>query len=169
MGDAKEMAVLDEEPTGGSDVREWLSFRLGKLDYAVDILRVLEIRVWESTTRIPYSSPFVQGLINLRGAIVPVIDLRLRLGLSAKQPDGETVILVLNVEHPQGSRTLAMIVDQIQDVIEVSGSDVRSADRFNLNINERFVYGLMDVNSNMTVLLDIDTVLDVDDSERHAS
>lgn len=140
---------------------EWLSFRLADLDYAVDILRVQEIRVWQQSTRIPYAPDYVIGLINLRGAIVPIVDLRLRLGLEAKEYDEETVILIMDVELDEGAKTIGIIVDAISEVVETSSTNSQLAPDFDLAIDREFVSGITEDRERMVILLKVDALLDL--------
>lgn len=142
---------------------EWLSFSLDTVIYAVDILRVREIRVWENMTRVPYAQTFVLGLINLRGAIVPIVDLRSRFSLSLRAADKETVVLIMNVTAEQGDKTVGIVVDQISDVVNLRDDEIAGAAKFDLAIADRFVRGITDVKGTMAVLLDIDEVLNIED------
>lgn len=142
---------------------EWLSFSLDSVTYAIDILRVREIRTWEEMTRIPYAKAFVLGLINLRGAIVPIIDLRTRFGLPTRVPDKETIVLIMSVQTKKGEKNMGIVVDQISDVVNLNTDDIEESSRFDLAISSRFVRGITDVRGAMAVLLDIDAVLDIND------
>lgn len=137
---------------------EWLSFSLADSSYAIDILRVIEIRVWEHVTRIPDSEEFILGLINLRGSIVPIVDLRMRMGLPAKDFSQTTVVLILSVESESGDKVVGMVVDAISDVLELPVQGHAVPD-FDLAIDRHFVKGIADYKDKMVVLLDVDTVL----------
>lgn len=141
---------------------EWLSFRLADLDYAVDILKVREIRIWESCTRIPYAPDYVVGLINLRGAIVPIVDLRKRLGLDPKPHDSETVILIMDVELAESGKTIGIIVDAISEVVETDSNNSQFSPEFDLSIDREFVAGIADDGDHMVILLNINTLLDLE-------
>jgi purine-binding chemotaxis protein CheW len=141
---------------------EWLSFKLAGLDYAVDILRVREIRAWEPSTRIPYAPSYVVGLINLRGAIVPIIDMRERIGIETKSYDQETVILILDVELENEDRTIGVVVDAISQVVTTDTQNSQISPSFDLAISKEFVLGIADYGSQMVVLLNIDTLLKLD-------
>ncbi|MFC3093112.1 chemotaxis protein CheW [Alteromonas sediminis] len=159
MSESEELDELKEEEA----TSEWLSFALGESSYAVDILRVKEIRTWEKMARIPNSQPFILGLINLRGAIVPIIDLRLRFGLEQRERDRETVVLVMTVMTEDGEKTMGIMVDNICDAVKLTEDDIKSAEKFDLAIAERFVHGITDIRGAMAVLLNIDSVLDTID------
>lgn len=153
---------LDEEGASHEEGQEWLSFRLADLDYAVDILRVKEIRIWEEATRIPYSPDYVVGLINLRGAIVPVVDLRARIGLPSIARDHETVILILDVEAEGGTKSVGLVVDRISEVVTATPRNTQVSPRFDLVVDEKFVAGITDIDSRMIILLDVDTLLELE-------
>ena len=165
MQEATEMQMTPEADgvshSADSGSVEWLSFCVAGQYYAVDILRVREIRTWERATRIPYAAGYVTGLINLRGAIVPVVDFRLRIGMAARAPDAETVLLVLAVRHASGERTIAMVVDAIADVVD-SLATYQEAPEFDLMIDSRFVKGLTEASGHLLVLLDIDNLLKIE-------
>ena len=141
---------------------EWLSFKLAGLDYAVDILRVQEIRVWQASTRIPYSPRYVNGLINLRGSIVPIVDLRLRLGMETKEYDAETVVLIMDVEFEEGAKTIGIIVDAISEVVQTDANNSQLSPDFDLSIDQSFVSGIADDGDKMVILLKVDTLLKLD-------
>ena len=132
------------------------------MDYAVDILRVQEIRVWQASTRIPYSPAYVNGLINLRGAIVPIVDLRKRLGLESKEYDAETVVLIMDVEFEEGNKTIGIIVDAISEVVQTDANNSQLSPEFDLAIDQTFVSGIADDGDKMVILLKVDTLLKLD-------
>lgn len=159
---ATELELPQEELEDEIQKSEWLSFKLAGLDYAVDILRVQEIRVWQASTRIPYSPNYVNGLINLRGAIVPIVDLRLRLGLESKEYDAETVVLIMDVELDEGSKTLGIVVDAISEVVQTDANNSQLSPDFDLAIDHAFVSGIADDGDKMVILLKVDALLKLD-------
>lgn len=159
---ATELELPQEELEDEIQKSEWLSFKLAGLDYAVDILRVQEIRVWQASTRIPYSPNYVNGLINLRGAIVPIVDLRLRLGLECKEYDAETVVLIMDVELDEGSKTLGIVVDAISEVVQTDANNSQLSPDFDLAIDHAFVSGIADDGDKMVILLKVDALLKLD-------
>ena len=150
------MDELDRE-----SLDEWLSFKLGSVVYAVDILRVIEIRTREEMTRVPFSHSCVKGLINIRGAIVPIIDLKARFNQGEVEVSRETVVLIVTVKMADTVKSIGFIVDQISEVLNVGKDDLENNDDFDLVIDKHFVKGICDVNSQMAILLDIDSVLDI--------
>lgn len=142
---------------------EWLSFTLDTMLCAIDILKVKEIRTFEKMTRIPFAQPFVCGLINLRGAIVPVIDLRRRFQLPPMTPDKETVVLIVTFEKDEEEKEMGIVVDGIRDVVVVDEQQTLSPSSFNLPIGDRFVLGIAESQQAMLVLVDINAVLNIDE------
>lgn len=155
-------AAEESELTVHEPEHEWLSFKLAELDYAVDILRVREIRTWEQSTRVPFAPNYVVGLINLRGAIVPIVDLRSRLNLPSKEYDDETVILIVDVEFEEGTKTIGAVVDAIAEVVQINDSDNQLSAEFDLSISKEFVTGIAEFQGNMLILLNLDTLLALD-------
>lgn len=153
---------LQERESKTATTAEWLSFKLSGLDYAVAILKVREIRIWEVSTRIPYAPDYVTGLINLRGAIVPIVDLRRRLGLAAKQQDLETVILIVDVASAAGNKTVGIVVDAIAEVLTTDSDNSQLLPEFDLAIPKIFVAGITDYDNSMVILLNVDTLLDIE-------
>lgn len=123
---------------GRGSFREYLSFRLGAEQYAIDILRVQEIRGYERPTRLAGAPPFVLGVLNLRGLVVPVVDLRLKLGSPAPAYDASTVTIVLNI----GSRVVGAVVDSVSDVVELPAGDLLEPPEFSAETDARYVTGL---------------------------
>ncbi len=141
---------------------EWLSFKLDDVIYAVDILRVVEIRTHEDMTRVPFAHPCVKGLINIRGAIIPIIDLKTRFQQGEVKASRETVVLIVTVKLSDTIKSVGFIVDQISEVLHIDKQELESNTEFDLNIEKQFVCGISDVNSKMAILLDVDKVLDID-------
>lgn len=136
--------------------REYLTFRLGQEEYGIDILKVQEIRGYEAPTRIAHAPAFIKGVINLRGTIVPVIDLRLKLRLKEARYDAFTVMIVLNVED----RVVGIVVDSVSDVIALNAEQIRPTPEFGASVDTRFISGIGTVDDRMLILLDIETLID---------
>lgn len=138
---------------------EFLSFTLGEEHYGVDILKVQEIRGYDSVTRVPDAPDYIKGVINLRGTIVPVIDLRLKLRLKEARYDAFTVMIVLNVED----RVVGIVVDGVSDVIPLNAEQIRPTPEFGAAVDTRFISGIGTQDDRMLILLDIETLLDSTD------
>ena len=136
-----------------------LTFTLGEETYGVDILRVQEIRGYSTVTRIPQSPPHILGVLNLRGSIVPIVDLRMRFNLERAEYTPLTVIIVLSVESAVGRRDFGVVVDGVSDVIDVASSDVKPAPELGEHVSTEFIEGLAAVSGRMVMLLDIDTLI----------
>ena len=135
---------------------EYLSFTLGNEQYGVDILKVQEIRGYDQVTRVPDAPDYIKGVINLRGTIVPVIDLRLKLRLENASYDAFTVMIVLNVDQ----RVVGIVVDSVSDVIELAADQIRPTPEFGAAVDTRFINGIGTQDDRMLILLDIETLLD---------
>lgn len=138
---------------------QYLTFILAGEEYGVDILRVQEIRGWSAVTRIPNTPEFIRGILNLRGAIVPVIDLRLRFGIEKIADGPTTVIVVLKVAHGATQRIVGLVVDGVSDVYNVHEKDIKSAPDFGVTLHTAFIKGMAAIADKMVILLDIDRML----------
>ena len=136
--------------TAGSPAKQFLTFRIGGEEYGMDILKVQEIRSYEAPTRVAHSPSFVKGVVNLRGVIVPIMDMRLKLGVEA-QYNAFTVVIVMNI----GNRILGMVVDSVSDVLELGDGQIRPAPELGAAIDSRHVTGLGKVGDRILILLDI--------------
>jgi purine-binding chemotaxis protein CheW len=135
--------------------REYLSFRLGAEEYGIDILRVQEIRGYEQPTRIAGAPSFIKGVINLRGVIVPIVDLRLKFGLDSAEYNTFTVVIILNIAH----RVVGVVVDQVSDVVELSDSQIRPAPDFSADIDASYIRGMGEVGERMLIVTDIEKLM----------
>jgi purine-binding chemotaxis protein CheW len=141
---------------------EYLTFTSGTESYGVDILRVQEIRGWETVTRIPNSPSYVRGVLNLRGAIVPVFDLRERIGLSSIEYTTSTVVVVLRVNSRVGERSMGIVVDAVSDVLNARAESIRHTPKFSHEIATEYICGLAESEGKMVMLLDVDKLLNFD-------
>jgi purine-binding chemotaxis protein CheW len=136
-----------------------LTFVLGSETYGVDILRVQEIRGWSSVTKIPHAPPHVLGVLNLRGSIVPIVDLRMQFNLESAEYTAITVIIVLSVQSRKGPRDFGIVVDGVSDVVDVNAAQVKPAPDLGSREATDYIRGLMPVADRMVVLLDIDRLI----------
>lgn len=143
-----------------SDDDQVLSFVLGNEEYGVDILRVQEIKGWEKTTDIPNTPDYVMGVINLRGAVVPIVDLRVRFGLDNITYNDSTVVVIVRAEDSSGShKIIGMVVDGVSDVHSVSQQTLQAAPSMSGTINTEYVKGLATVGDKMVIILHIDQLI----------
>ena len=154
-----EKSVSNEE---GLATQQYLTFLMNEEEYGVDILAVQEIRGWERATMVPNSPSHMKGVLNLRGTIVPIIDLRDRFEMPSIDYSDITVVVILKIDTDKGDRTMGIIVDAISDVYDVPIDKVRSTGVAD-NRNSHFIKGLVTVDKNMVILLELKRLLTIDD------
>lgn len=135
--------------------REFLVFSLGEEEYAIDILKVQEIRGYENVTRIANAPDFIKGVTNLRGVIVPIVDLRIKFHLESVEYGGQTVVIVVNV----ADRVVGIVVDGVSDVMTLTPEQIKPAPEFGVTLSSDFLSGLGSLDDRMLVLVDIDKLL----------
>ena len=150
--------VSEQNPAGVTDQRsQYLSFRIGTDDYAVDILRVQEIRGWENVRALPDSRDFVKGVLDMRGIIVPIIDLRVRFGNSDPDYSNTTVVIVVSVDREDGGKQLVgAVVDSVSDVLDVDSGNLRPPPELGGSVNRHYLDGMVSLERGMVVLLNLD-------------
>ena len=134
---------------------EFLAFTLGKEEYGIDILKVQEIRGYEAVTRIANAPEFIKGVVNLRGIIVPIVDMRIKFNLGEPTYDQFTVVIILNI----GGRVMGMVVDSVSDVITLSPDQVKPAPEMGTAFNTDYLIGLGTLDERMLILIDIDKLM----------
>jgi purine-binding chemotaxis protein CheW len=139
-----------------------LTFVLGNETYGVDILRVQEIRGWSPVTKIPHAPAHVLGVLNLRGSIVPIVDLRMRFALERAEYTSVTVIIVLSVQSSTGRRDFGAVVDGVSDVVDVDSATVKPTPDLGSRTATEHIRGLVPVSGRMVMLLDIDRLIGSD-------
>jgi purine-binding chemotaxis protein CheW len=157
-GNHKSLAGLDNNEDGV----QYLSFILGGEEYGVEILRVQEIKGWDTVTEIPNTPTYVLGVINLRGIIVPIVDLRARFSLGEIAYDGTTVVIVLKVFGGGRERIMGFVVDAVSDVYNIGRDQFKGAPDFGSVVETQFLKGLATIEDKMIILVDIDHLVDVD-------
>jgi purine-binding chemotaxis protein CheW len=141
------------------DEQQYLTFIMAGEEYGVDILAVQEIRGWEQSTVIPNAPDYIKGVINLRGTIVPIMDLRARFGLPRVEYSPVTVVIILKVEGHHGERVMGIVVDAVSDVYTIAEGTTRRAPELSEDNNSMFIKGLVNVNDKMVILLDVSSLL----------
>ncbi|QFY89090.1 purine-binding chemotaxis protein CheW [Magnetovirga frankeli] len=139
---------------------QYLSFELGGELYAVEILKVQEIRGWAPVRPLPNTPEHVKGVLDLRGVIVPIVDLRIRFGLDPGEYTPTTVIIVLAVHQDDQPLVIGVVVDSVSDVLDVAADEVRKPPRMGGHIDYRYLVGMVNRQEQMVVLLDSDQLLD---------
>ncbi len=148
----------------GSAPRQVLTFSLNEETYGVDILRVQEIRGWSTVNRIPQTPPHVLGVLNLRGSIVPIIDLRVRFGLVSAEFTALPVIIVLSIKTAKGTSEFGLVVDSVSDVVDIRGDEIKEPPNLGGKLSAAFVESLAPVAGRMVILLDVDALIGRDQS-----
>jgi purine-binding chemotaxis protein CheW len=141
--------------SGEIDGKEFLAFTLGQEEYGIDILRVQEIRGYEPVTRIANAPDFIKGVVNLRGIIVPVVDMRIKFDLGTPTYDQFTVVIILNI----AGRVMGMVVDSVSDVTTLSPEQVKPAPEMGTGFDSDYLIGLGTLNERMLILVDIDKLM----------
>jgi len=144
---------------------QYLTFMLAGEEYGVDILRVQEIKGWGKVTPIPGTPEYVRGVMNLRGTIVPILDLRKRFSMDQIDYGPTTVVIVLRVECDGRDRIMGIVVDAVSDVYAVPAEELRPSPDFGGNVHVEFVRGLATVDEKMVIILNVDKLLNADDLE----
>jgi len=134
---------------------EFLSFRLGAEEYGIDILSVQEIRSYEEPTRIANAPGFIKGVVNLRGVIVPIVDMRIKLNCAKVEYNALTVVIVLSVHD----RVVGLVVDSVSDVIRLSHDHIKAAPQINTTLDAGFITGIASVGERMLILADIEALI----------
>lgn len=138
-----------------SNGNEFLAFKLGKEEYGIDILKVQEIRGYEAVTRIANSPEFIKGVVNLRGIIVPIIDMRIKFNLGEPTYDQFTVVIILNI----GGRVVGMVVDSVSDVITLTAEQMKPAPEIGTTFESDHLMGLGTIDERMLILVNIDKLM----------
>jgi purine-binding chemotaxis protein CheW len=138
---------------------EYLSFTLGREEYGIEILKVQEIRGYEEPTQLANAPAFIKGVVNLRGNIVPIVDMRIKFNLESAEYNQFTVVIILNV----AGRVVGMVVDSVSDVIQLAGEQVRPAPDFSSTFDTEYIIGLGTMDERMLILVDIEKLMSGDD------
>jgi len=167
---ATDIPVEGEHSIEGIDFitsgEQYLTFMLAQEQYAVDILCVEEIRSWEVPTKIPNAPTYIKGVINMRGIIVPIVDLRLKFNVGQASYHDTTVVIVLTYHDEDSSKTIGFVVDAVSDVLNVEEHDIQSSPAFGGCIQPQYIEGLINVGKNVVTLLNVEYLQKV---EKHAS
>jgi purine-binding chemotaxis protein CheW len=141
--------------SGAVDGGQFLTLRLGDEEYAIDILSVQEIRSYEEPTRMVNAPSFIKGVINLRGVIVPIVDLRLKLNLASVEYNQFTVVIILNVR----GTVIGVVVDSVSDVVTLSSQSIKPAPQFEAALDARFITGLASLNERMLIVMNMNALM----------
>ena len=163
---AKQIPAEGEHSLEGVDFiingDQYLTFQLGTEQYALDILSVEEIRSWEQPTLIPNSPAYVKGVINMRGIIVPIIDLRMKFRVGEPTYTELTVVIVLHIDSEEGERKIGFVVDAVSDVLNAEEKEIKKAPNFGGLIPAYYVRGLINVGDNLVTLLNLQALNNIE-------
>jgi len=151
----------NESKAADENSRELLTFTLGKEEYGIDILKVQEIRGYDAVTTIANTPDFIKGVINLRGIIVPIVDMRIKFHLGKVEYDQFTVVIILNVAR----RVVGIVVDGVSDVIALTADQLKPAPEFSASLDTQYIIGLGTVEERMLILVDIEKLMAGQDME----
>ena len=151
----EQLDTLNSQISFATDGSQYLTFTLGTEEYGVEILKVQEIKGYSAITPIPNTPSYVKGVMNLRGAIIPIADLRAKLAMSEAAYNQFTVIIVVRV----GAKTVGVVVDAVSDVLNIPTKDIQPTPDFGAQVDARFISGLAKAGERLVVLLDIDKIL----------
>ena len=144
-----------ESGTDGGYAQEFLTFTLGGEEYAIDILKVQEIRGYDAVTSIAHAPAFIKGVINLRGTIVPIVDLRIKFNVGVVEYTPFTVTIILNV----GGRVVGIVVDAVSDVLALDSAQIHPAPDFASSVDTRYIHGLGSIDERMLIVVDIEKLM----------
>lgn len=166
---AKTVPIEGEVSLEGIDFinngEEYLTFSLGEEHYGVDILSVNEIRSWEKPTLIPNSPDYIKGVINIRGSIIPIIDLRIRFGVGKDSYTETTVVIVLTIDSPNMKCMMGFVVDAVSDVLNAQSNDIKKAPPFGGYIPSEMIEGLVNVEDNVVTILVTEQLLTLEEED----
>lgn len=145
---------------------QFLTFELAGEMYGVEILKVQEIRGWEPIRKIPKTPGYIKGALNLRGAIVPILDLRERFDIAAVDYSPTTVVIVINVATASGQMVMGVVADAVSDVLDIRHDDIKKAPDLGTNIDTRYMRGMYVAKQGMIMLLDADKLLNPDELDQ---
>jgi len=138
-----------------AEKREFLTFTLGREEYCIDILKVREIRGYDAVTRVANAPDFIKGVINLRGNIVPIVDLRIKFRLEQVEYGGQTAVIILGILE----RTIGIVVDSVSDVISLAHERIKPAPEFSAALNTQYIQGLATLDDRMIIVVNIEKLI----------
>lgn len=156
---------MTSDVLSNQEVEQFLTFELADEVYGVEILKVQEIRGWEPVRNIPNTPDYIKGALNLRGSVVPIIDLRERFNMEKTKYSPVTVVIVLCVENSQGSNVMGIVADAVSDVLDIKIMDIKDSPRLGSKIDTRYMRGMYVGKKKMVMLLDANKLLDAEEFE----
>ena len=150
----KQVDQINESAEG-----KYLTFALGKEEYGLEILKVREIIGYIDVTAVPQTPDYVRGVVNLRGQVIPVIDLRVKFGMESIETDEETCIIVVEIDQGERSMSTGIVVDRVQEVLDIVNEQIEEAPKFGATIDTSFILGMGKIGDSVKILLGIEEVM----------
>lgn len=151
------------QESAGHEVRQYLTFQLGGETFAIEIARIREIIEFPGMTGVPMMPPFLRGVLNLRGSVVPVVDLSVRFGREETPIGPQTCVVILEIIHEEEVQLIGVLVDFVNEVVDIAASDIEPAPAFGSMLRPEFIAGMGKLNERFVVLLDVSGVLSIDE------
>ncbi|GLR66138.1 chemotaxis protein CheW [Acidocella aquatica] len=146
---------MGKSANSGINTRELIAFRVGRQEFCINVMAVREIRGWTAATALPRAPRYVRGVINLRGAVLPIVELAVRLGLPSNEPSARNVIIVVQIAHQQ----IGLLVDAVSDILTANDANIQPTPDVSSDLVKTFVKGLLPVDGRMISLISLDHVL----------
>lgn len=158
MANASNVAEMNSEIRKATEGK-YLTFVLGQEEYGLEILKVREIIGYMDITEVPQTPHDVKGVINLRGQVIPVVDLRAKFGMETTEPTEQTCIIVVEIAHGDTEISTGIVVDKVSEVLDIAQESIEGAPQFGVHVNTDFILGMGKIGDSVKILLDIDKVL----------
>ena len=163
MAELAEGATSTVTEVGERLAGKYLTFKLAEEEYGLEILKVQEIIQMQEVTHVPKTPDFVRGVINLRGKVIPVIELKKKFGMDASEDTDKTCIIVVQIGEGENTLTIGVIIDAVSEVLDIDASNIQETPSFGSDVNTDFILGIGKIGDNVKMLLDIDKVLSTAD------
>ncbi len=152
-------AVAEKSDVGAQLAGKYLTFKLAEEEYGLEILKVQEIIQMQAVTKVPRTPDYVRGVINLRGKVIPVVDLRRKFGLDSVKDTEKTCIIVVQISHKEGKVVMGIIIDEVKEVLDIKAENIEETPSFGASVNTEFILGIGKIGTSVKMLLSIDKVL----------
>jgi purine-binding chemotaxis protein CheW len=152
-------AVAEKSDVGAQLAGKYLTFKLAEEEYGLEILKVQEIIQMQAVTRVPRTPDYVRGVINLRGKVIPVVDLRRKFGLESAKDTEKTCIIVVQIANKDGKVVMGIIIDEVKEVLDIRAENIEETPSFGSTVNTEFILGIGKIGTSVKMLLSIDKVL----------
>jgi purine-binding chemotaxis protein CheW len=156
-------AVAEKSDVGAQLAGKYLTFKLAEEEYGLEILKVQEIIQMQAVTHVPRTPDYVRGVINLRGKVIPVVDLRKKFGIDAVKDTEKTCIIVVQITHKEGKVVMGIIIDEVKEVLDIRAENIEETPSFGSSIDTQFIMGMGKIGQSVKILLDIDKVMSSQD------